>query len=466
MEDLIMKLVDEGVSKLGADFVEARYEKTRGTGIYVVDGVTREVARSINFGLGVRAFKGGAWGFSATTVLDKPTIEKAVRSAVKTAKKAGEIAKDRFELIDIPTSVGVSEVQCKLDPQDVSISEKAKFVLDQDKQATSFSPKVVNVNCFMGETLGAVTIINSSGTRLERRISRTRAGANVYAAEDGVRERSFEGVGGTGGYEILQTEAANRLGVTAAQRAVKLLDAKPAPSGRYNVVMDPRLVGVFIHEAFGHACEADKVIAGASILEGKIGSKMGNDFVTVIDDPLIEGLYGSYSYDDEGIHAHQHILVKNGILAGYLHSVETASRLNAEPNGAARAQDFMSTPIVRMSNTYIAKGECKIEDVFEDVKHGIYAVGSEYGYVIPASGQFTFKCEYAHIIENGEMRGLVRDASLSGLVIEALSNVEAVGDDVEFEPGICGKAGQSVPITTGGPHLRVSNIVVGGMKSA
>ena len=466
MEDLVAKLVEKGVSKLGAEFVEARYEKTRGTGIYVVDGVTREVTQSINSGLGVRAFKGGAWGFSATTLLDRPIIEEAVKSAVKIAKKASETAKDKFKLSDIPISKGRSEVYLKLDPRDVSLSEKAKFVLDQDRQAASFSPKVVNVNCFMGETRGSITIINSSGTHLEKQVSRTRAGASVYVAENGVRERSFEGVGGTGGYEILQTEAANRLGITAAERAVKLLNAKPAPSGRFTVVMDPRLVGVFIHEAFGHACEADKVIAGASILEGKIGNKMGNESITVIDDPSIQGLYGSYSYDDEGIRGHEHTLVRNGVLKGYLHSIETASRLGAEPNGAARAQDFMLTPIVRMSNTYVAKGECKIDDVFEGVKHGIYAVGSEYGYVIPAGGQFTFKCDYAHVIEDGELRGLVRDASLNGLIVEALNNVEAVGNDVEFEPGICGKAGQAIPITTGGPHIRVSNIVIGGMKSA
>lgn len=466
MEDLILKLVEKGVRKLGAEFVEVRWERANGTGIYVVDGVAREVARSINAGMGVRAFRGGAWGFSATTVLKEPFIEEAVESAVKIAKRASKTTTERFKLRDIPGAEGKSGVPVKVDPRDISIPEKVKFVMDLDKQATSYSSKVVNVNCFMGETQGYITIINSLGTHVKKQIARMRAGASVYVAENGVRERGFEGIGGTGGYEILQSESANKLGMTAAERAVKLLNAKPAPSGKFTVVMDPRLVGVFIHEAFGHACEADKVIAGASILEGRIGERMGNESITVADDPSIQGLYGAFSYDDEGIPAHPRTLVKNGVLKGYLHSIETASRLNAEPNGAARAQDFMSTPVVRMSNTYIAKGECKVDDVFEGVKHGIYAVGSEYGYVIPASGQFTFKCDYAHIIENGEPRGLIRDASLSGLILEALHNVEAVGNDVDFEPGVCGKAGQTVPITTGGPHIRVTNIVVGGMKSA
>jgi TldD protein len=464
MEDLIQKLVENGVGKAGAEFVEARYERTKGTIIYVVDGVTREVGRSINAGIGVRAFKGGAWGFSATTVLRDPIIEETIESAVRMAKRASEKTKEKFKLRDMPSSECESSVPSKVDPQGISLSEKVKYVIGLDRQAASFSPKVVNVNCSMGETLGQITIINSLGAHIRKQVSRVRAGATVYVAEDGVRERGFEGVGGTGGYEIVQSDAANSLGLTAAERAIKLLDAKPAPSGKFTVVMDPRLVGVFIHEAFGHACEADRVIAGASVIEGKIGEKMGNESVTVVDDPSIQGLYGTFSFDDEGIPAHPRILVEKGVLKEYLHSIETASRLNAKPNGAARAQDFMSTPIVRMSNTYILKGECKLDEVFEGVKHGIYAVGSEYGYVVPASGQFTFKCDYAYKVENGEPRELVRDAALSGLILESLSNVDAVGNDVSFEPGVCGKGGQTVPVTTGGPHVCIGNIVVGGMR--
>ncbi|WXG43507.1 MAG: TldD/PmbA family protein [Promethearchaeati archaeon SRVP18_Atabeyarchaeia-1] len=464
IEDVILRLIGQELGRIGVQFMEVRYERTTGTGITIVDGVTREVGRSINAGIGVRAFSDGAWGFSATTVLKEPAIKDTIESAAKIAKRASKATKEKFELKEVSATEGESRVPVKVDPRDVSVQDKVRFVMDLDRQATAFSPKVVNVNCFMGETLGQITIINSFGTHVKKEVSRVRAGASVYVAEDGVRERSFEGVGGTGGYEILQSEEASMLGEAAAKRAVKLLDAKPAPSGKFTVVMDPRLVGVFIHEAFGHACEADKVIAGASIIEGRIGDKMGSESITVVDDPSIRGLYGSFSNDDEGIPAHPRVLVERGVMKGYLHSVETASRLNAEPNGAARAQDFMSTPIVRMSNTYIAKGDCKVDEVFEGVKYGIYALGSEYGYVIPASGQFTFKCDYAHIIKDGEPRGLIRDAALSGLILEALNNVEVVGNDLSFEPGVCGKAGQSVPVTTGGPHVRVANVVVGGVK--
>jgi TldD protein len=426
--------------------------------------VTREVGRSTNAVLGIRAFKDGAWGFSATTILKEHIIEETVKSAINIAKRASETTKEKFRLRSVPSTEGTSEVPVKVDPRDISIQEKVRFVLELNKQATSFSPKVANVNCFLGEIQGAAAIINSFGLNVKKQISRMRAGASVYATENGARQKGFEGVGGTGGYEIVQSEDANKLGTTAAETAVKLLGAKPAPSGKFTVVMDPRLVGVFIHEAFGHACEADKVLAGASIIEGRIGDKMGNESITVIDDPSIKGLYGSFSHDDEGVPAHQRTLVEDGVLKGYLHSIETASRMNTEPNGAARTQDFMSTPIVRMSNTYIAGGEFKADEIFEDVKHGIYAIGSEYGYVIPASGQFTFKCDYAQVIENGILGALVRDAALSGLILEALNNVEAVGNDLEFEPGVCGKAGQTVPITTGGPHIRVSNVVIGGMR--
>jgi TldD protein len=464
MEDLIMRLVERGVGEFGAEFVEARYERTKGTGLTVADGVTREVVGALNLGLGVRAFIGGAWGVSATTVLTESLVEDTVRSAIKIAKKASETTKERFKLKAGEAAEGVSEVPVKIKPQDISLAEKLKFVLELDRQAKSFSSKVVNTNSFMGETTGQIMIINSFGTHVTKQISRMRAGASVYVADNGVRERGSESIGGTGGYEVVQSEAAQVLGQVAAERAVKLLDAKPAPSGRFTVVMDPRLVGVFIHEAFGHACEADSVLTGSSILEGRVGSKMGKESVTAIDDPTIKGLYGSFNFDDEGTPTHARVLIDKGVLKGYLHSIETASRMGEETNGAARAQDYATTPIVRMSNTYIAPGDCKPEEVFDGVKHGIYAVGSEYGYVIPANGQFTFKCEYAHVIEDGEPKELIRDAALSGLILESLNNVEAIGQDLGFEPGVCGKSGQSVPVTTGGPHVRITNVVVGGMR--
>jgi TldD protein len=464
MEDLILKLVERGVAKLGAEFVEARYERTKGTGVMVADGVTREVAGSLNVGLGVRAFIGGAWGFSATTVLRDSLIEDTVRSATKIARKASETAKEKFKLSPGAATEGMSEVLIKIKPEDISLAEKLRFILELNRQARSFSSKVVNANSFMGETTGQITIMNSFGTHVTKQISRMRAGASVYVADNGVRERGSEVVGGTGGYEVIQSEAAHALGEVAAQRAVKLLAAKPAPSGKFTVVMDSRLVGVFIHEAFGHACEADKVLAGSSIVEGRIGSKMGKESVTAIDDPTIKGLYGSFDYDDEGTPTHPRVLIERGVLKEYLHSIETASRMNQETNGAARAQDYASTPIVRMSNTYVVPGDLKPEEIFEGVRRGIYAVGSEYGYVIPSNGQFTFKCEYAHIIENGEPKELIRDAALSGLILESLNNVEAVGKDLAFEPGVCGKSGQSVPVSTGGPHVRVANVVVGGMR--
>jgi TldD protein len=464
MEDLTLKLTEKGVEKLGAEFVEVRFQEAKGTSILVVDHVTKEVVSAFNTGFGIRAFRGGAWGFSAATSYKESLVDGVLESAVKMAKKASETTKERFKLADMRGIEGATVVPMKVNPQDIPISDKVKYVLDLDRQAKSFSPNVVNTNTFLAETLGHITISNSFGTHIKKEVSRVRAGATVYASEGGLRLRGSEIVGGTGGYEIVQSETAHSLGKTAAEKAVKLLRAKPAPSGKFTVVLDPKLVGVFVHEALGHACEADSVLAGTSLVEGKIGSKIGHSSVTILDDPTIPGLYGSYSYDDEGTVSRRRALVQNGVLKEYLHSMETASRMNVEPNGAARTEGIMSTPIVRMSNTYLSAGGCSVDEVFDGLRNGIYAIGSEYGYVIPSSGQFTFKCEYAQVIKNGEPRELVRDVALSGLITETLKNVEAIANDVGFEPGSCGKSGQSVPISTGGPHMRVAKIVVGGMR--
>ncbi|MDK2383736.1 MAG: TldD/PmbA family protein, partial [Candidatus Korarchaeota archaeon] len=248
----------------------------------------------------------------------------------------------------------------------------------------------------------------------------------------------------------------------AAKRAVEALSAKPAPPGPHPAILDPKLAGVFIHEAFGHAAEGDAVVNNESILTGKLGEKVGSEVVSVVDDPTIEGLYGFYRYDDEGTESRRKYIVKEGILSGYMTNLETASKLGIEPTGNARSMDYSNPPIVRMSNTFIDRGDWTLEEMLSDMKRGIYAFGSLYGYTDPAKGQFMFKAEGGWLIENGELKQRLREVAITGMTLEVLNNMDAVGKDLSHDPGMCGKMGQWVPVTTGAPHVRVSRLVFGG----
>ena len=218
-----------------------------------------------------------------------------------------------------------------------------------------------------------------------------------------------------------------------------------------------------MHEAFGHNCEADAVWSGQSIVSDKVGELVAAECVNIVDDPLQENLNGSYRYDSEGTPAQRHVLVENGVLQGFLHSLETAAQFGEAPNGAARAGGAQDPPLVRMSNTYYEPGDWSFEEMIEGIKRGLYLAGGKWGYVYTARGQFTCNAEHAYEIKRGELGRHYRNVSFAGLTLDTLRHVTAVGNDLQFElGGTCGKGGQGVPVDTGGPHLRLSEIVVGG----
>ncbi|MGZ4920019.1 MAG: TldD/PmbA family protein, partial [Halobacteriota archaeon] len=302
-------------------------------------------------------------------------------------------------------------------------------------------------------------VANSEGTYIDETIVRSIARAMVFAKEGVVRQSGYKAKGDTRGFELFAADA--DIGQTAAAQAISLLDAKPAPSGQFNAVLDPSLSGVFAHEAFGHASEADAIISGTSILGGKLTQKLGSDLVTIVDDPSIRS-YGYMAYDDEGIKTERKVLMERGVMTSYLTDIETGSRLGSGSNGSARSQRFDAPPIVRMSNTFFEPGEFTLEELLEGFS-GIYFIGWQYGYTTPATGMLTFKSREAYVVRNGELSDHVRDAALSAMTLEILRNINGIARDLAFDPGTCGKGGQMTPNTTGGSYMRVSDVIVGGM---
>ena len=225
------------------------------------------------------------------------------------------------------------------------------------------------------------------------------------------------------------------------------------------VVLDPELAGVFVHEAVGHASEADLVLEGSSVLENRIGEQVASPLINVIDDPTLHE-YGYYPFDAEGVQSAKTMIIKDGILDSYLHSRETAGHLGGTP-GHSRGQGY-SIPVVRMSNTYIDNGDATFEEMLEDVENGMYLIGSRGGQVNTGEGVFQFNAEKGYLIENGELTALLRDVSLSGKTLEILKNITTVGNDLTMHSGRCGKNGQLVPVTDGSPHISISKALVGG----
>ncbi|GAH06604.1 unnamed protein product, partial [marine sediment metagenome] len=206
-------------------------------------------------------------------------------------------------------------------------------------------------------------------------------------------------------------------------------EAKSPVGGKFTIIADSKLAGTLIHEALGHACEADLVLSKESILEGKIGQEVAFDDINVVDDPSIgQGskfglpyeLFGRYFVDDEGIPSQKTVLIENGVFKNYLHNLETSSRMNVPPNGHGRASSSSSKPQVRMGFTYIEPKDWNVDEMIQDTKNGILCEDFLYGYTNPTTGNFQFKCKFSYKIKNGEKQELMRDVALSGMILEVL----------------------------------------------
>ncbi|MCS7121344.1 MAG: TldD/PmbA family protein [Archaeoglobaceae archaeon] len=386
-----------------------------------------------------RVLKNGFWGYFAGNVND----DEGLKLAEKNAFFSGD-----SEILEVKND-GNYEMKVKIDPRDVPTEEKIAFLKDLNSIISADS---VRISYF--ENIKTLEYEDSCGTSVSYKVFRCGIVLFAVKKEFSIIQSYSRKLMKAGGFEVLKN--AENLAREVNEVISKLLKAKTPPGGEMNVVCDPSLAGLFVHEAFGHAAEGDHVLQGSSILKDKIGKRIACEEVNIVDDPTIQE-FGFYPFDDEGVKAKRTVLVDKGILKSFLNSRETAKKLKEEP-GNARA-DGTAFPIVRMSNTFIEPGNWKIDELLEECKNGVYLAGSRGGETDPTTGNFQFAAQYGYIIKNGEIFEMIRDVSISGN-IEILMNVK-VGKELNFDPGFCGKAGQFVPVSDGAPHI-LCRAIVGG----
>ncbi len=438
------------------DFFDTRIIRSSSTSILLDNGEIREISNNFSSGAAVRALDGGSWGFVS---LDDTN---AIEDALATARKLAGAAKNRFPRenvilapVDKPRLHDLPVV--RESPEDIPIEDKVKLLSEIEKSARVDG--ISSTNAVYSESHSIVRYSNSEGLDCEYALNRIGFAISAIAHSGGNyqigRESRFE----IKGFEIFKEHDAFELAGKAGNTAVELLSAKTPKAGEYQVILDQELAGVFIHEAVGHAVEADHVIEGNSILAGKIGERIAAPCITVYDDSSLHE-FGYYPFDDEGAESKETTLIKDGLLESFIHSRETAGKLGGRSRNA-RAQGY-ARPVIRMSNTFIAPDGTKFEEMLDELKEGIYLIGSRGGQVNPGEGVFQFNAERGFIVENGELSTPLRDVSLSGHTLEILNNVTMVGNDLKMNSGRCGKAGQLVPVSDGAPHVMVRKATVGG----
>lgn len=251
----------------------------------------------------------------------------------------------------------------------------------------------------------------------------------------------------------------------ALRRALLMLEARPCPAGTMKVLMAGEAGGTIVHEACGHGLEADIVEKDYSVYRGQIGKQVAHESVTMIDDPTIQSLYGSYKIDDEGTPAQRTVLIENGVLKGYLTDILSSELYNLPLTGNGRRESYRSIPVPRMSNTYLMPGHDDFDTMLEMTDTGLYVMKMGGGEVDPTSGDFVFYVTEGYLIEKGKIGSPVRGAILTGNGPEALRNISALGQNLIMDPGMCGKSGQSVPVTDGQPSMLINGLTVGGSNA-
>ncbi|MDD1762639.1 MAG: TldD/PmbA family protein [Methanothrix sp.] len=437
---------------MASEFYDIRVLQGSRTRIVLDNGKLEEIAEAPFEGAAVRALSHGAWGFVTSDNVDD--LGEEIDLARRIARKIDR--QEDLELARAPP--GKSQVVAvKKDPKNLSLDEKVALLREIENAAKVKG--VSSTQAVYSEMNMLLHYKSSEGLDLESRMTRMGFFISAVAHRNGVYQTDGEGRSGVGGLEIFERQDPIALAREVGETAVALLDAGAPKGGSYPVILDQELAGVFVHEAVGHATEGDIILEGDSCLEGKLGQKIGSELVTVKDDPsLMQN--GYYPFDDEGCLAQETVLVENGTLKSFLNSRETAARLGGVPRNA-RAEGT-DRPVVRMSNTYIANGDWKLEEILEELGNGVYLAGSRGGQVSTGEGVFQFNAKRGYLVENGERTKLLRDVSLSGKILETLMHVKAVANDLKFNSGRCGKAGQLVPVSDGSPHLLVEHATVGG----
>jgi TldD protein len=428
---------------MNAEFYDIRCVESSNLSITVENGNIERPKYDFARVKGFRVLKNGFWGIFSGNLEDEEGLRQAEKNAINSGTSAVAQAGKGGKFI----------LKVKKNPADVPVEDKVEFLKEVEKELKA--DYVVSTRVSYLENVRKFEYKDSNGTQAYYEVPRTGIVVQAVGKDDTLQFLSKRELK-PAGYEIIGGNVFE-IASEVREKLGELLKASTPPSGEMNVVMNQSLGGVFIHEAFGHAVEADHVLQGATILAERLGEKVACRDVNVYDDPSRHE-FGFTPFDDEGVASEKKAIIENGILKNFLHTRETAAKLDGRP-GNGRSQGI-AEPLVRMSNTYIDEGEFTFEELLEDARDGIYLVGSRGGETNPATGYFHFNAQYGYLIKNGELAEMVRDVSLSGNTLEILHSIK-LGRELKFDPGFCGKGGQLVPVSDAAPYSLVKAIVGG-----
>jgi TldD protein len=459
--DILEKVIATAMEK-GADYADLFFEHTLTNRSTLEDGKVNSAYSNVGFGVGIRVLKGDQTGFAYSETVTPDAMLKAAKTAANIASSTGKSASAEISEFTPPNYYPVVNSW-----ENTSIKSKIPFLLRMNEKIFAGDKRVTKVNAFLVDSSSYIMFYSSEG-KLAWDYRPMGVLVGVCIMEDKGRvENSSVTRGFRTGFEFLTNDLIDELSADVAKRTSMLFDATKPKAGEMAVVLGAGESGILLHEAMGHSFEADFNRKKTSIFSDKMGKKVSESFVTIVDDGTIPGNRGAINVDDEGNPTEKTILVNNGVLSSYLHDRISADYYKVKPTGNGRRQDFRNIPIPRMRSTYMENGPHKKEEIIASVKNGIYVDNFSNGQVNIGPGDFTFFVKFGYLIENGKLTKPIKDVNIIGNGPQALADIVMVGDDKKMSNGAwtCGKDGQGAPVTMGTPTVKVQKLTVGGINS-
>ncbi len=447
------------LSRVDADYADIRYEIKKEIQIVFNGKELTNVTSNSTDGYVLRVLKNG--GLSSVSFTKKEDADDAIKSAISNALLIAENNKEPVKFADTEIIKDTFIPELDEDPRDILLSEKLELLRRYNGIPLRYD-EIVTTNIGYSEVIREKYFTNTEGTEIREDLVINGIRGMITSSDGNVIQNIRVGFGGSEGFSILREQDEEFERKTSI--VLKLLKAKPIEGGVYNVVLNPDLAGVFTHEAFGHFSEADLIEDNSSMRDKmKIGAKLGNDIVNIIDNPTIPNQLGFYKYDDEGVKTRPTQLMKNGILVGRLHSRRTAAAFGEPLSGHCVAEDYRFAPIIRMGNIFIEAGSVSFDELIAELGEGLYILYAKGG---ETSGEnFTFGAQYGYLVKNGKLGEMIRDINISGNLYRTLENISAVGNDLELSKvGGCGKGQMNIRSTNGAPHIIINNVIIGGKQ--
>lgn len=458
-EKIIHQVMVEALSR-GGDYCDVYFQHSINNYVGLEDKEVNRAYSNIVFGVGIRVLKGDQTGYSFTEEISLKAMKNAAKTAANIANSNKKIDPVAFKSRTHPEYYAI-----KTPWEKVSIDQKIPFLQTINEKVFKLDNRIIKSNIWFRDSSTHILFANSEGVVTFDYRPQGSISVSCTAEQNGQRENGYFDLAGRRGVEYFTPENIDRLASEAVKRTVALFDAVKPKGGEMEVVLAAGSSGILLHEAIGHGMEADFNRKDISIFSTKIGKKVANEFVTIVDNGTNPNIRGSLNIDDEGNQTEETVMVENGVLKTYLHDKISAKYYGLNPTGNGRRQSFKHRPMPRMRNTYMLNGPHTKEEIIASTKKGLYAISFSNGQVDIGGGDFTFYVKYGYLIEDGKLTKPVKDVNIIGNGPDVLSKITMVGNDMKMAEGgwTCGKNGQSVPVSQGLPTIKISSITVGGV---